>query len=181
MPRPSRAFHPVGKSMMSNAATRSSSVLFLLLVLPSLALSASIENGRRPPSSMVRSLDPLGGGNMFRSLDSLGGGHLIRALDPLGGGHMLRQLDPLGGGHLIRGFNQYPDTRGKRGFDPMSGMTFGMDKRFDEMDRHGFGEFVKKNFDEIDSSGFGRFVKKNFDEMDRAGFGSFVKRPMMNN
>lgn len=62
-----------------------------------------------------------------------------------------------------------------------SGMTFGMDKRFDEMDRHGFGEFVKKNFDEIDSSGFGRFVKKNFDEIDRAGFGSFVKRPMMNN
>ena len=39
----------------------------------------------------------------------------------------------------------------------------------------------KRNFDEIDRAGFGAFVKRfpakrNFDEIDRAGFGAFVKR-----
>jgi len=57
-----------------------------------------------------------------------------------------------------------------------SGATFGTQKRnFDEIDRNGFGSFVKRNFDEIDRNGFG-FSKRNFDEIDRTGFGSFVKR-----
>merc|ERR1711892_1393770 len=80
----------------------------------------------------------------------------------------------------------------RKGFDSMSGFTFGKKKRnFDEIDRAGFGAFVKRspsgyrkrNFDEIDRAGFGAFVKripgpskKNFDEIDRAGFGAFVKR-----
>merc|ERR1711892_773509 len=77
----------------------------------------------------------------------------------------------------------------RKGFDSMSGFTFGKKKRnFDEIDRAGFGAFVKrfpgpskKNFDEIDRAGFGAFVKRfpskrNFDEIDRAGFGAFVKR-----
>merc|ERR1712083_228938 len=54
----------------------------------------------------------------------------------------------------------------RRGFDSMSGFTFGKKKRnFDEIDRAGFGAFVKR-FPE----------KRNFDEIDRAGFGAFVKR-----
>merc|ERR1711892_1178412 len=74
----------------------------------------------------------------------------------------------------------------RKGFDSMSGFTFGKKKRnFDEIDRAGFGAFVKrfpgpskKNFDEIDRAGFGAFVKRfpskrNFDEIDRAGFGAF--------
>merc|ERR1711892_858166 len=80
----------------------------------------------------------------------------------------------------------------RKGFDSMSGFTFGYSKRnFDEIDRAGFGAFVKrfpgpskKNFDEIDRAGFGAFVKRspsgyskrNFDEIDQAGFGAFVKR-----
>merc|ERR1711976_491114 len=122
-----------------------------------------------------------------RTLDSLGGGNILRetgydrSLDSLGGGHILRQLDSLGGGNILREVPQQFRLYGapsKRGFDPMSGMTFGMSKKnFDEIDRAGFGRFVKKNFDEIDRAGFGRFVKKNFDEIDRAGFGSLVKRP----
>merc|ERR1712126_713730 len=78
----------------------------------------------------------------------------------------------------------------RKGFDSMSGFTFGKKKRnFDEIDRAGFGAFVKRsptglekrNFDEIDRAGFGAFVKRfpakrNFDEIDRAGFGAFVKR-----
>merc|ERR1711892_82533 len=80
----------------------------------------------------------------------------------------------------------------RKGFDSMSGFTFGKKKRnFDEIDRAGFGAFVKRspsgynkrNFDEIDRAGFGAFVKwfpgpskKNFDEIDRAGLGAFVKR-----
>merc|ERR1712013_438830 len=81
--------------------------------------------------------------------------------------------------------NQMMDKR--KGFDSMSGFTFGKKKRnFDEIDRAGFGAFVKRfptkrNFDEIDRAGFGAFVKRsptkrNFDEIDRAGFGAFVKR-----
>merc|ERR1719147_633696 len=66
---------------------------------------------------------------------------------------------------------------GKRGFDAMRGLTFGKEKKnFDEIDRAGFGKFVKRNFDEIDRAGFAKFVKRNFDEIDRAGFGKFVKR-----
>lgn len=61
-------------------------------------------------------------------------------------------------------------------FDSISGATFGTQKRnFDEIDRNGFGAFVKRNFDEIDRNGFG-FYKRNFDEIDRTGFGAFVKR-----
>merc|ERR1719481_1549232 len=80
---------------------------------------------------------------------------------------------------------QYHQLQGpwKRGFDAMRGLTFGKEKKnFDEIDRAGFGRFVKRNFDEIDRAGFGRFVrspysvalvpkKRNFDEIDQAGFG----------
>merc|ERR1711892_1489557 len=56
----------------------------------------------------------------------------------------------------------------RKGFDSMSGFTFGKKKRnFDEIDRAGFGAFVKR---------FPGPSKKNFDEIDRAGFGAFVKR-----
>merc|ERR1712106_390416 len=70
----------------------------------------------------------------------------------------------------------------RKGFDSMSGFTFGKKKQnFDEIDRAGFGAFVKRspsgyskrNFDEIDRAGFGAFVKRNFDEIDKVGFGSF--------
>merc|ERR1719460_1481745 len=65
----------------------------------------------------------------------------------------------------------------KRGYDAMSGLTFGKKKRnFDEIDRHGFGAFAKRNFDEIDRSGFSGFHKRNFDEIDRSGFRGFNKR-----
>merc|ERR1712106_949328 len=92
-------------------------------------------------------------------------------------------LDPMG----LEEEGMQMDKR--KGFDSMSGFTFGKKKRnFDEIDRAGFGAFVKRspskqNFDEIDRAGFGAFVKrfpgpskKNFDEIDRAGFGAFVKR-----
>merc|ERR1719275_267098 len=65
----------------------------------------------------------------------------------------------------------------KRGYDAMSGLTFGKKKRnFDEIDRHGFGAFAKRNFDEIDRAGFNGFHKRNFDEIDRSGFRGFNKR-----
>merc|ERR1719460_2311937 len=65
----------------------------------------------------------------------------------------------------------------KRGYDAMSGLTFGKKKRnFDEIDRHGFGAFAKRNFDEIDRAGFNGFHKRNFDEIDRSGFRGFSKR-----
>merc|ERR1712001_15880 len=99
-----------------------------------------------------------------RSLDSIGGGHILRQLDSIGGGHILRDVIP-----------RYPSYE-KRGYDPLRGMTFGVQKKnFDEIDRHGFNNFVKKNFDEIDRHGFNNFVKKNFDEIDRHGFNNFVK------
>ncbi len=59
-----------------------------------------------------------------------------------------------------------------------SGDAFGFAKQkknFDEIDRNGFGSFVKRNFDEIDRTGLG-WNKRNFDEIDRTGLGSFVKR-----
>merc|ERR1719278_1705455 len=65
----------------------------------------------------------------------------------------------------------------KRGYDAMSGLTFGKKKRnFDEIDRYGFGAFAKRNFDEIDRSGFNGFMKRNLDEIDRNGFRGFHKR-----
>merc|ERR1712037_1064640 len=65
----------------------------------------------------------------------------------------------------------------KRGYDAMSGLTFGKKKRnFDEIDRPGFNGFHKRNFDEIDRSGFRGFHKRNFDEIDRSGFRGFNKR-----
>merc|ERR1712123_547856 len=49
----------------------------------------------------------------------------------------------------------------RKGFDSMSGFAFGKKKRnFDEIDRAGFGAFVKR---------FPGPSKKNFDEIDRAG------------
>ena len=62
-----------------------------------------------------------------------------------------------------------------------SGLTFGKSKKnFDEIDRAGFGRFVKrpakKNFDEIDNVGFRGFAKKNFDEIDNVGFRGFAKK-----
>merc|ERR1712130_429305 len=69
------------------------------------------------------------------------------------------------------------DPEEKRGYDAMSGLTFGKKKRnFDEIDRHGFGAFAKRNFDEIDRAGFNGFHKRNFDEIDRSGFRGFQKR-----
>merc|ERR1712210_141475 len=65
----------------------------------------------------------------------------------------------------------------KRGYDAMSGLTFGKKKRnFDEIDRSGFNGFMKRNFDEIDRNGFSGFHKRNFDEIDRSGFRGFSKR-----
>merc|ERR1712183_828449 len=100
-----------------------------------------------------------------RSLDSLREENFPRALGRLG--------DDMEMDHMM----------GKRrGFDSMSGLTFGK-RNFDEIDRAGFGAFVKRfqsprkrNFDEIDRAGFGAFHKRNFDEIARAGFGAFVKR-----
>merc|ERR1711892_952650 len=105
--------------------------------------------------------------------------YLGQSLDTLEEGNLPLELgglrEDVQGGHMM-------DKR--RGFDSMSGYTFGKEKRnFDEIDRAGFGAFVKRfqsprkrNFDEIDRAGFGAFHKRNFDEIDRAGFGAFVKR-----
>merc|ERR1712211_125825 len=50
------------------------------------------------------------------------------------------------------------------GFDAMSGLTFGKSKKnFDEIDRTGFGRFVRRPL----------AVKKNFDEIDNVGFRGF--------
>merc|ERR1712111_8075 len=97
-----------------------------------------------------------------RALDSIGGGHLLRSLDSIGGAHLLRQVDSIGGGNLLRSVDHVPRYH-KRGYDPLRGMIFGVEK---------------KNFDEIDSGRFNNFVKKNFDEIDsgRLGFNSFNKR-----
>merc|ERR1712179_440727 len=73
------------------------------------------------------------------------------------------------------------DPEEKRGYDAMSGLTFGKKKRnFDEIDRSGFRGFQKRNFDEIDRSGFNGFMKRNFDEIDRSGFRGFAKRAKKN-
>merc|ERR1712088_1171470 len=89
-----------------------------------------------------------------------------------------RSLDSIGGGHILRDLPDYHVPRyplhEKRGYDPLRGMTFGVQKKnFDEMDRSGFNNFVKKNFDSMDRVGFNNFVKKNFDSMDRVGFNDF--------
>merc|ERR1719423_443028 len=77
----------------------------------------------------------------------------MRALDTIGGGNILRHLDTIGGGNILR--------ESKRGFDAMSGLTFGKSKKnFDEIDRSGFGRFVRRPF----------AVKKNIDEIDNVGF-----------
>merc|ERR1711909_56167 len=81
------------------------------------------------------------------SAEMLQDGNSLRQLDTLGEGNILRQLDTLGQGNILR--------QSKRGFDAMSGLTFGKSKKnFDEIDRAGFGRFVKrpshpakKNFD----------------------------------
>merc|ERR1711971_1445275 len=82
-----------------------------------------------------------------------------------------------GGANAVQSLEQVLDPEEKRGYDAMSGLTFGKKKRnFDEIDRHGFGAFAKRNFDEIDRAGFNGFHKRNFDEIDRSGFRGFQKR-----
>merc|ERR1712036_58095 len=85
--------------------------------------------------------------------------------------------DNEGGTKAVHSLEHVLDPEEKRGYDAMSGLTFGKKKRnFDEIDRHGFGAFHKRNFDEIDRSGFRGFQKRNFDEIDRSGFNGFMKR-----
>merc|ERR1712228_916080 len=82
-----------------------------------------------------------------------------------------------GGAKEVESLEHVLDPEEKRGYDAMSGLTFGKKKRnFDEIDRYGFGAFAKRNFDEIDRSGFNGFMKRNFDEIDRNGFSGFHKR-----
>merc|ERR1712228_501167 len=82
-----------------------------------------------------------------------------------------------GGAKAANSLEHVLDPEEKRGYDAMSGLTFGKKKRnFDEIDRHGFGAFAKRNFDEIDRAGFRGFHKRNFDEIDRSGFNGFHKR-----
>jgi len=101
--------------------------------------------------NILRQLDSLGGGNILRQLDSLGGGNILRQLDSLGKGNILRQLDSLGGGNILR--------------ESVSGLPYGKSKKnFDEIDRAGFGRFVKRRT---------LPVKKNFDEIDNVGFRGF--------
>merc|ERR1711993_121811 len=128
-------------------------VLVTVLIVASTIASPVVDR----PASKARSLDSIGGGNILRNLDSIGGGHILRDLPDY---------------HVPR----YP-LHEKRGYDPLRGMTFGVQKKnFDEMDRSGFNNFVKKNFDPMDRVGFNNFVKKNFDSMDRVGFNNFVKK-----
>merc|ERR1712179_554374 len=122
-----------------------------------LCLLLSLTKVLAAPRTGQLSAEMLQDGNSLRQLDTLGGGNILRQLDTLGQGNILRQLDTLGGGNILR--------QSKRGFDAMSGLTFGKSK---------------KNFDEIDRAGFGRFVKrpshpakKNFDEIDNVGFRGF--------
>merc|ERR1712226_346279 len=82
-----------------------------------------------------------------------------------------------GGAKEVESLEHVLDPEEKRGYDAMSGLTFGKKKRnFDEIDRYGFGAFAKRNFDEIDRNGFSGFHKRNFDEIDRSGFRGFSKR-----
>merc|ERR1712218_158166 len=82
-----------------------------------------------------------------------------------------------GGAKEVESLEHILDPEEKRGYDAMSGLTFGKKKRnFDEIDRYGFGAFAKRNFDEIDRAGFRGFHKRNFDEIDRSGFRGFSKR-----
>merc|ERR1711893_509262 len=135
------------KAMLSSSVVLLSTGCILLQACHGLPLSESY-------GDELRSLDSLGNGNVLKSLDSLGNGNVLRQLDSLGNGNVLRGLDSLGNGNILRGVAPQQWRFNKRGYDPMSGMTFGM---------------AKKNFDEIDRAGFERFVKKNFDEIDRAG------------
>merc|ERR1711953_299915 len=81
-----------------------------------------------------------------------------------------------GGAKEVESLEHVLDPEEKRGYDAMSGLTFGKKKRnFDEIDRYGFGAFAKRNFDEIDRAGFRGFHKRNFDEIDRSGFNGFMK------
>merc|ERR1711963_1129962 len=183
--------NPVGGQVSYDLDLQNIMAVFSVLLLTFGVLATStFANPTRPGTlaqgGPARSLDSIGGGNILRHLDSIGGGNILRqapkSLDSIGGGHIIRQLDSIGGGNILRGASDYqpPKYHGyfdKRGYDPLRGMTFGVQKRnFDEIDRVGFNNFVKKNFDEIDRAGFNSFVKKNFDEIDRAGFNNFVKK-----
>jgi hypothetical protein len=105
--------------------------------------------------NILRQLDTLGGGNILRQLDNLGDGNILRQLDTLGGGNILRQLDQLGNGNILR--------ESRMPVFPYGHLSYGRNKKnFDEIDRTGFGRFVKRPMP----------VKKNFDEIDNVGFRS---------
>merc|ERR1711983_147468 len=169
--------NPVGGQVSYDLDLRNIIAVFSVLLLTFGVLATSTFANPTRPGTLAQ-------GGPARSLDSIGGGNILRqapkSLDSIGGGHIIRQLDSIGGGNILRGASDYqpPKYHGyfdKRGYDPLRGMTFGVQKRnFDEIDRVGFNNFVKKNFDEIDRVGFNSFVKKNFDEIDRAGFNGFV-------
>merc|ERR1712107_553090 len=125
-------------------------------------------NGVEGVPGRYRQLDSLGGGNILRHLDTLGEGNILRSLDDISRGNILRRLDTIGGGNILRHLDSLGEgnilRQNKRGFDAMSGLTFGKSKKnFDEIDRTGFGRFVRRPF----------VVKKNFDEIDNVGFRGF--------
>ncbi|KAF0295567.1 Orcokinin peptides type A [Amphibalanus amphitrite] len=146
---------------------------------------------------LLRGIDSLGGGHLLRGIDSLGGGHLLREADSQGGRRHLsnvytqRLIDYYSAGRspagTVRLFHNGPTQewedshpeaydREVRALDPLSGVSFGVEKRLDSLSGMTFG-LEKRNFDEIDRSGFSGFAKRNFDEIDRSGFTGFAKRP----
>merc|ERR1712018_760965 len=149
-----------------NKMDRATHLVFVLVVSSAIASPAA----ERPAvASETRSLDSIGGGNILRNLDSIGGGHVLRQLDSIGGGHILRNVPE----YIVPRHPYYE----KRGYDPLRGMTFGVQKKnFDTIDRMGFNNFAKKNFDSLDNMGFNNFVKKNFDSIDNMGFNDFNQR-----
>merc|ERR1719223_847909 len=114
-------------------------------------LVACVQKVLSSPHSMYRpDIDESG-----RALDQLGDGNILRQLDTLGGGNILRQLDQLGNGNILR--------ESRMPVFPYGHLSYGRNKKnFDEIDRTGFGRFVKRPMP----------VKKNFDEIDNVGFRS---------
>merc|ERR1712223_711383 len=124
------------------------SLVLATIILTTTTLATPIvERPGTAQGASRRELDSIGGGNILRSLDSIGGGNILRhapkSLDSIGGGHILRQLDSIGGGNILRGASdhhvpRYHGSLEKRSYDPMRGMTFGVQKKnFDEIDRAG--------------------------------------------
>ncbi|KAG8194617.1 hypothetical protein JTE90_003094 [Oedothorax gibbosus] len=156
-------------------------------------------------SQLIRTLDPLTGGQITKSVDQLAtdaaldnfkGGEVIAVLDRLTGGDILGSLESVEGMEVLEaleksvhahGLHQHP----KRTLDTLTGMAFGLSKRFDSLSGSTFG-MSKRDFDEIDNVGFTGFAKrapggrgrgstlalakKNFDEIDRAGFEGYEKK-----